>query len=579
MNNAGNQRKYSRDHRNSIFNYLGKGELGGKAAGLMQIQKILENENLHSDINEITVSIPGMTVILTEVFDQFMKQNDLYPIALSSSDDVFIAHSFQKASLPPAIVGDLRDLITKAENPLAVRSSSLLEDSSSEPFAGVYATKMLPNNQPDIETRFHKLTEAIKFIYSSLFFSESRDYFRSIGRKVEEEKMAVIIQDVVGNHYGEDFYPLISGVGRTYNYYPVQDSKREDGVINLALGLGKTIVDGGSAWIYSPLSPQSPPPCNSNKSMLDNSQREFWSIKMEVIKEFNPISEMEFMRKQSIEKAEDDGVLSLLCSTYDYQNDRFISGIQEKGARLLDFSPILKYKKIALNDILKKLLHICREQYQADVEIEFALEKITAETSGESVYHLGFLQVRTMQTLADNGNLSQLEYLPSALLAESSSVLGNGRRDDIYDVVFVKPDTFSAINSRTIAREIAEINRELTTEHRPYLLIGFGRWGSSDPWLGIPVTWSMISGAKAIIEATLPQMKPDLSQGSHFFHNLIAFGIFYLSIQEDKKKTIDWNWLNEQKIIRETDHVCLVRCSRNMEVIVDCVANRGVIVK
>jgi Pyruvate phosphate dikinase, AMP/ATP-binding domain len=579
MNITGTQRKYSRENRNKTFDYLGNGELGGKAAGLVQIQETLEKKIVQVETDDIAVSIPRMTVILTDIFDQFMKQNDLYPIALSSSDDSFIAHTFQKASLPPAIVGDLRNLISAADRPLAVRSSSLLEDSSSEPFAGVYATKMLPNNQKEIENRFHKLTEAIKYVYSSLFFSDSRDYFRIIGRKVEEEKMAVIIQDVVGNRYGDDFYPLISGVGRTYNYYPVQNSRREDGVINLALGLGKAIVDGGSAWIYSPLSPQSPPPCNSNKAMLDNSQRDFWSIKLGDIKEFNPTSETEFMQKNSLEKAEDDGILGLLCSTYQYQNDRFIAGIPEKGARLLDFSPILKYKKIELNDTLKKLMHLCREEYQSDVEIEFALEKYPDAENGKTRYHLGFLQVRAMRTLADKNSQACTNYLQSELLAESNSVLGNGKRDDIFDIVFVKPDTFSAVNSRTIAREIADINRQLVSDKKPYLLIGFGRWGSSDPWLGIPVTWSMISGARAIIEATLPQMKPDLSQGSHFFHNLIAFGIFYLSIEEDKKKTIDWNWLNNQKIITETEHVCLVRCSRNIEVIVDCVANRGVIVK
>ncbi|MDP8323383.1 MAG: PEP/pyruvate-binding domain-containing protein [Candidatus Stygibacter australis] len=579
MEFTGDQRKYSRENRTRTFDFLGKGEPGGKAAGLIKIQELLDKQLNQSEDTEITVSIPRMTVILTDIFDQFMKQNDLYPIALSSSDDAFIAHTFQKASLPPSIVGDLRNLITGTKIPLAVRSSSLLEDSTAEPFAGVYATKMLPNNQQDIESRFHKLTEAIKYIYSSLFFSDSRDYFQTIGRKVEEEKMAVIIQDVVGNRYGDNFYPLISGVGRTYNYYPMQNSRREDGVINLALGLGKTIVDGGTAWIYCPHSPQSPPPVNSNKDMLDNSQREFWSIKMGEIKEFNPISEIEFMQKNSIEKAEEDGIISLLCSTYQYENDSFISGIPEKGARLIDFSPILKYNKIPLNETLKKLLHLCHEEYQSDVEIEFALENNINETTGKPEYHLGFLQVRTMLALTGNTSRICADHPQSEILAESNSVLGNGSREDIFDIVYVKPDTFYAVNSRTIASEIAQINRELTKEKRPYLLIGFGRWGSSDPWLGIPVTWSMISGAKAIIEATLPQMKPDLSQGSHFFHNLIAFGIFYLSIQEEKKKSIDWKWLNTQKNITETEHVSHIRCSHNIEVIVDCIANKGVILK
>jgi hypothetical protein len=569
------QRKYSRFDDSKTFDYIGNGELGGKAAGLVQIQEIFEAEILDNEFENLNIAIPKMTVLRTDVFDEFMKQNDLYPIALSAIDDVFIAQAFQKASLPPIFLGDLRNLISKADTPLAIRSSSLLEDSSEEPFAGVYATKMLPNNQPDTENRFKKLIEAIKFIYSSLFFAESRDYFQVTGKDLRDEKMAVIIQDVVGNRYGDHFYPLISGVARSYNYYPVQNCKREDGVVNLALGLGKTIVDGGSSWLYCPLMPQSPPPYNNIKDLLDNSQRDFWTVKMGRINEFNPISEVEFMEKHDLDKAEEDGVLNLTCSTYDYMNDVLIAGVQGAGARLLNFAPVLKYEKIFLNKAIRKLLDICSKQYCSDVEIEFAVRK--DDTSNQ--YNLGFLQVRTMKVASDDGTSETFDYQQSDLLAESHSVLGNGKRNDILDIVYVKPDTFSAINSRNIAREIAAVNRELAEQNKPYLLIGFGRWGSSDPWLGIPVTWSMISAARTIIEATLPQMKPDLSQGSHFFHNLIAFGIFYLSIEEEKKKTIDWNWLDRQEIIHDGEFVRHVRCSKNISIIVDCVKNRGVIVK
>ncbi len=578
MNDTESRRKYSRYDDSSIFNYIGGGELGGKAAGLVRIQEILETEISSGEIEGVRISIPGMTVLRTDIFDEFMKQNDLYPLALASNDDVFIAHSFQKASLPPAIVGDLRNLIAKTTNPLAIRSSSLLEDSSAEPFAGVYATKMLPNNQQDTESRFRKLTEAIKYIYSSLFFTESRDIFKLTAKSVEKEKRRVTFKVVEGNRHGDDFYPLISGVGRSYNYYPLQHSRREDGVINLALGLGKTIVDGGCSWIYSPLLPKSPPPYNNFKDLLDNTQRDFWTIKMGKIQEFNPISEVEFMQKHPLEKAEDDGVLDIICSTYDAQNDILVDGIRGKGARLLNFAPVLKYEKIAINKVVRKLLDICREYYKSEIEIEFALKRDQTD-SDEPVYHLGFLQVRTMRVISGCENKEDDLYECSDLLAESDSVLGNGKRQDICDIVFVKPDTFSAVNSHNIAQEIAGINRQLAEAKKPYLLIGFGRWGSSDPWLGIPVTWSMISGARTIIEATLPQMKPDLSQGSHFFHNLIAFGIFYLSIQEEKKKTIDWEWLNAQDIINETEHVRHVRCQKNLEIIVDCVKNRGVIVK
>ena len=570
------QRKYSRYSNEVIFDYIGTGYLGGKAAGLVQIQTILGNSSEILSNDQISISIPRMTVIRTDIFDEFMQENDLYSLALSSDDDVYIAHAFQKGSLPAAIVGDLRNLISKTDHPLAIRSSSLLEDSSEEPFAGVYATKMLPNNQQDVSQRFHKLVEAIKFVYSSLFFTDSKDYFRITGKALESEKMAVIIQDVAGNRYNDNYYPLISGVGRSYNYYPLSKGKPEDGVVNLALGLGKTIVDGGSSWLYCPRNPKAPAPYNSIKELLDNSQRDFWSIKMGKIKGFNPISETEFIQKHELLEAEEDGNLALLVSTYDQQNDRLMAGMHYPGARLLDFAPVLKYEKIALNKIISDILVICREAYKSHIEIEFAVSKEL--NKNKTQYKFNFLQVRTMQVNNREIDIDH-EYTEKDVIAISESVLGNGKRTDISDIVYVKPDSFNAVNSREIAQQIAVVNRQLSNEKKPYLLIGFGRWGSSDPWLGIPVTWSMISSARAIIEATLPQMKPDLSQGSHFFHNLIAFGIFYLSIQKEKKKSIDWQWLEDQEVISETEYIKHVRSQSSLKIIADCVQNRGIVLK
>jgi hypothetical protein len=291
------------------------------------------------------------------------------------------------------------------------------------------------------------------------------------------------------------------------------------------------------------------------------------------IQQFNPVSEIEFMQKLPLDQAEADRNLELLASTYDHENDRIIAGIQQRGARLLDFAPVLKYKKIELNNTIIKLLEVCKEYYEADVEIEFALER------REDRFHLGFLQVRTMQILSSSSAIAIENFKPQELLAISNSVLGNGRRQDIMDVVYVKPDGYDARNNRETASQIARINRQIAGENKPYLLIGFGRWGSSDPWLGIPVTWSMISAARTIIEAALPQMKPDLSQGSHFFHNLIAFGVFYLSISDENKKNIDWNWLDRQEIISETEFVKHVRCPQKLEIIVDSASNKGVILK
>jgi len=563
----------SRTH-NALGNpvdFIGNGECGGKAGGLINIQRKFDECIASGKIGDVSISIPQMTVIRTDIFADFMEMNNLWDIALESNDDNYIAHLFQKASLPPIIVGDLRSLISEAKEPLAVRSSSLLEDSSEEPFAGVYATKMLPNNQQALEVRFHKLIEAIKFVYSSLFFRDSRDYFRIIGKDVRNERMAIIIQEVVGNRYGDNFYPLISGVGRSYNHYPTQKAKREDGVVNLALGLGKTIVDGGWSWIYCPAYPKSPPPYKSIREILNSSQTSYWTVKMGQIPEFNPISEIEFMEKSPLEDAEKDGTLRQVCSTYDYQNDVIRAGTQYQGPRLLNFAPVLQYNTIGLNQAVKELLEICKTHYNSEVEIEFAVKK---KTDG---YHLGFLQVREMQVRKKFNKLNMEGSKDQSLLAESSMVLGDGERDDIYDIIMVKRDIFNARNNHQIASEIAELNSLLVSQTRPYLLIGYGRWGSADPWLGTPVSWSQISGAGAIIEATLPEMKPDLSQGSHFFHNLIAFNVFYLSIAEEKKKTIDWNWLNQQTIENERDFVNHLRLEIPLHIIVCSNSDQGVI--
>ncbi|MCF7919236.1 MAG: PEP/pyruvate-binding domain-containing protein [Candidatus Cloacimonetes bacterium] len=566
MNRIHNQQGFPVD-------FIGKGECGGKAHGLLDIQKVFLEYHLQDKIADIRITIPNMTVIRTDVFEQFMEMNNLWEIALGSRDDVYIAHIFQKASLPPIIVGDLRSLIAAAHEPLAVRSSSLLEDSSAEPFAGVYATKMLANNQQSLETRFSKLTEAIKFVYSSLFFSDSRDYFRIINKDVRQERMALIIQEVVGNCYGDYFYPLISGVGRSYNHYPTQRARREDGVVNLALGLGKTIVDGGWSWMYCPAYPKSPPPFSSIREQLNCSQTGFWAIKMGQIPEFNPISEVEFMEKRSLESAEKDGTLREVCSTYDYQNDVIRAGIQYEGPRLVNFAPVLQYNSIALNEAVNELLSICRKHYGSEVEIEFALDK-----ENES-YRLGFLQVRGMQVRQKYNKTDFSGKREQTLLAESSLVLGDGECDDICDIIMVKREGYDAVHNQQIAVEISELNSMLVSQKKPYLLLGFGRWGSSDPWLGIPVSWSQISGAQAIIEATLPEMKPDLSQGSHFFHNLIAFNVFYLSIAEEKKKSIDWNWLNQQKIENEREFVSHLSLATPLQIIVCSSSNQGVIFK
>ena len=323
---------FSSDHR---FTYIGKGELGGKAHGLAEIKGVIESGIAGRFSPDISVTIPALTVITTEYFDLFMKQNDLYEIAYSGQRDDLIAHAFQKAHMPVQIVGDLRALAQQVHTPLAVRSSSMLEDAMFEPFASVYGTKMIPNNQPDVDTRFRKLVEAVKYVYSSTFFKAARNYMKATHHSTLDEKMAVIIQEVVGSRWGERFYPHISGVMRSYNFYPFGNALPEDGVVDLALGLGRMIVDEGVAWSYSPSFPKACPPFNSINDMLKNSQTGFWAVNMQAPAAYNPIDEVEYMEKFDLTAAEYDGALSYIASTLDPQDGKISPGTGVKGPRVL----------------------------------------------------------------------------------------------------------------------------------------------------------------------------------------------------------------------------------------------------
>jgi hypothetical protein len=555
---------------------LGDGMIGGKATGLVGIQDVLTDYFDTSPFPGFDVSIPRMVIIATDVFDRFMERNSLYQIiSNNNASDKNIAIEFQRASLPTEILGDLRVLITGVKTPLAIRSSSMLEDAMYEPFAGVYETKMIPNNQPEIDTRFRKLTEAIKYIYASTFFRAAQDYRKIINKESVDEKMAVIIQEVAGEKHGNSYYPHISGVARSYNFYPVGRAKPDEGVVNLALGLGKTIVDSGLAWSYSPALPHVSPPVGSVAELLKASQNKFWAVNMGKPPEYDPINEAEFLSHLELSDAEYDGTLKYVASTYQAANDRLVMGIGSKGARLINFAPILKAELFKLNDLTKKLIQLCEEALEVDVEIEFAVT--LASDKGQS--RLGFLQVRPMVVSNEVVALSAEEINDANNLAASENVLGNGIVDNILDIVYVDPEKFEAKHTRQIGEEIETINKNLVDQKRPYLLIGFGRWGSSDPWLGIPVEWNQISGARAIIEATLPNMNIEFSQGSHFFHNLSSFQICYFLIYYSGKYKIDWLWLNDQNEIARTDFVRHVRISSPLEIKVDGRSGRGVVKK
>lgn len=558
------------------FTVIGAGSLGGKARGLAFIQQILADGFDASRFPTVEIRIPRLTVLTTDAFDAFVRENDLAGIAASDEPDDRIAHAFQRGSIPATIVGDLRALIEKVHQPLAVRSSSKLEDALLHPFAGVYETKMIPNNQLDAESRFRKLVEAIKFVWASTFFREAKSYIRSTGRTPDEEKMAVIIQEVVGQRHGERFYPDVSGVGRSYNFYPMGHAEPKDGVVNLALGLGKTIVDGGLAWNYVPAYPRANPPYGTLRDLLYQTQTAYWAVNMGKPPAYDPIRETEYLVHSGLETAEADGTLRYAASTYDPSSDRLVMGTAIDGPRVLTFAPLIRLDVYPINDLLQTLLRTAEQAVNAPVEIEFA---ITLPSDSSEKARFGFLQMRPMVVSNEEIVVTDEDLTSPANLAASEAVLGNGETAEISDIVYVRQDTFDTSRTRTIAAEVEAMNRKLVDEKRPYLLIGYGRWGTSDPWLGIPVTWAQISGAKAIVESSLPGIQADPSQGSHFFHNITSFRVFYFSVRHTDRHPIDWGWLEGQGHLAETPHVRHARLKRPLRIRVDGRTGRGIIVR
>lgn len=554
--------------------YIGSGEIGGKAHGLASINHIIKSKINNSKFQEIEVGIPAMTIIRTGIFDTFMKQNKLYEIALSDTSDARIAHAFQKADLPFEVLGDLRALISQVTTPLAIRSSSMLEDAMHEPFAGIYGTKMTPNNQTDINTRFKKLVEAIKFVYASAFFRSAKDYMRATPHTNADEKMAIIIQEVIGKRFNKRYYPELSGVARSHNYYAFGHADPKDGIVNLALGLGKTIVDGGFTWSYCPRYPKADPPFNSIDDMLKNTQTHFWSVNMGSSPAYDPINEAEYLIDDHIISAEEDDTLKNIASTLDSQSGRIVMGVFKQGPRLLNFAPILRLNEPPLNDLMIDLMKVCEENEGAPVEIEFAMT-----FSEKGPHKFGFLQVRPMAVSTDIVDVADEELKSDHLLASSSMVLGNGLNEQIHDIVYIKSKTFDVMKTHQIATELENINSSLLKENCPYLLMGFGRWGTSDVTTGIPVNWGQISGTKAVLEASLANVNFEQSQGSHFFHNVTGFGVFYFSVPFEKTNDIDWEWLDSIPAETETEMVRHVRLIKPLKMKVDGRQGKGIIAK
>ncbi|MGO8984660.1 MAG: PEP/pyruvate-binding domain-containing protein [Terriglobales bacterium] len=567
----------------SSFLRIGSGSLGGKARGLAFVRHLLRKNRITRRFPGVRISVPPAVVLATDVFDQFLAENNLLDFALHCEDDDEIQRSFLEAPLSAGLSEDLRSFLAEVTHPLAVRSSSLLEDSQYQPFTGVYETFMLGNQQADPEERLRALSEAIRRVYASTFSRHAKAYVRATPYRLEEEKMAVILQQVVGTKHGERFYPDFSGVLRSRNYYPVPPMTFEDGIAAVALGLGRAVVDGGKCLTFCPRYPHNLMQFSSVEDILANSQSEFWALELQGAEDGRPGHWHE--KRYGLDAADSDGTLQPLASTYSRDNHAVYDGVSRQGSRIVTFAPMLKQGTFPLAEILEVLVQSGEDALGNPVEIEFAVRLPEPSDAGNAapgteLAEFGFLQIRPLTLSRNTEDLALDDVEPDQLICESSKVLGNGRIDDLHDVVVVDSQRFERSRSQEVAASVASLNRQLNEENRPYLLIGVGRWGSTEPWLGIPVEWDEISGARVIVEAGFRDFRVTPSQGSHFFQNLTAFQIGYFTVNPDAGEgTVDWRWLDEQPSVEEQGCVRHLQFKEPIRVVMNSRTSHGVIFK
>jgi len=559
------------------FVRIGGGSLGGKARGLAFMNSILHRYGITDRFPGIDLKVPPTAVIGTDVFDTFMQQKDLGEKVLGDIADDKIIRLFLDTKLPPEIYGDLEAFLRQVRYPLAVRSSSLLEDSQYQPFAGVYSTYMLANNHPDVKVRLDQLCDAIKLVYASTYFRSAKAYLEATANRVEEEKMAVIVQQVVGKQHENYDYPDFAGVAHSTNFYPTGGLKPDDGVVCVALGMGRTVVEGRKCLRFSPKHPGNLPQFATIKDMLNNSQRQFYAIDTSDADAYPQAKEDFNLVLLDLEDAERHGTLEPVGSVYSSENNAVYDGIWRPGARLITFAHILKSDLFPLAEVMQLLLELGTRCMSCPVEIEFA----AVLGDGKEVPHqFGFLQIRPLADgyVAPEVKPDQLED-PAAFCA-TSVALGNGRISELYDIVYVPPERFERSRTFAIAEEIGQINNSLRQAERTYLLLGPGRWGSADRWLGIPVRWEQISGARVIIETDLEDFRVTPSQGTHFFQNLTAFQVGYLTVnQAEGEGRLDWDWLASLPAAHETAHVRHVHLEATMTVLIDGRTRHAVVLK
>lgn len=579
MKNSGVVAIYKKERFDEYSNFarIGDGSLGGKGRGLAFIGAMikrypkLEQENF-------AVNIPKTVVICTDIFDEFMETNELYPIALSDTDNDTILKYFLRASLPSRLIEDLMAFSEVVKGPIAIRSSSLLEDSHYQPFAGIYSTYMIPKQEDKYEM-LRSLSDAIKAVYASVFYQDSKAYMTATSNLIDQEKMAIVLQEVVGTQYGDHYYPTISGVARSLNFYPIGNEKAEDGIANIALGLGKYIVDGGLTLRFSPRHPHNILQMSSTDFALRETQTRFYALDLNpenIVDKFS-VDDAFNLKKLTLKEADADGSLKFITSTYDPYDMIIRDGYYPGGRKILSFVNVLQHDVFPLASTLDQLLQIGQKEMGRPVEIEFAINMNKQDPHIASFY---LLQIRPIVDNKEvmNEDLSVIQQEDTIL--SSTSVLGHGIINDVQDVIYVKTGAFNAANNQLIAYDIEKMNRKFTGTETNYVLVGPGRWGSSDPWLGIPVKWPHISNAKVIVECGLENYRVDPSQGTHFFQNLTSFGVGYFTINPFKGEGwFDEDYLNQLPAVEETEYLRHVRLHAPIVIKMDGKRSLGVVMK
>ena len=571
IKNSGVVAEYRKDRFDAYSNFarIGNGSLGGKGRGLAFMGTLVAGHPRLDD-DRICVNIPRTVVICTDIFDEFMDRNGLYPISLSDSSDAEILAAFERGVLPEALLDDLLALFDVVAHPIAVRSSGVLEDAHYQPFAGVYATYMVPRVS-DKQAMLAMLRSAIKAVYASVFFKDSKAYMTATQNLIDQEKMAIVLQEVVGSEHGQYFYPTLSGVARSINFYPVGEEKPEDGVAKVALGLGAYIVDGGKSLRFCPAYPHNILQLSELRTVLREGQKEFFALDLSMLGQA-PETDTEYnIRHLPVAAADDSETLRYAFSTLSLEDQRLTPGGTGAGRRVVTFSNILEYDAFPLARVISDLLRIGSRGMGRPVELEYAMDI----REGKAYFYL--LQIRPIVDVSEETELTPDDLSRPALIS-STSVLGNGMVEDVHYILYVRSDRFDALRSRDIAAEIGNINEQLTARGESYVLVGPGRWGSSDPALGIPVKWSHISGAKAVVECGIEDFRVDASEGTHFFQNLTSFGVGYFTIRPYQGDgTFDEARLNALPAEYESHSLRLVKFPTPLFIKMDGRHSRGIV--